>query len=263
MAGGLIQLIIKGPQDFFFINNPEISFFKKVYKKHTDFTIDTKEILSNSESSFGNISSFKIERYGDLISNISLHVILPSLNNQIFFKKNIICTNDIDIDCFCEKCIKNQSDNIYGWTNSIGNVLIKSAQLIIDDIVIDTQYGEWNEIWSDMTFNLDKKKGYNEMIGKSDNFSPKTYSDKLELIIPLNFYFSKNIGLALPIVALHNNNININIEWRDFNDCWICNQNNSKPLIIPNFFSSLYIYYIFLELDERQIFIQDKQLFLI
>ena len=63
MAGGLIQLIIKGPQDFFFTENPEISFFKKIYKKHTDFTIETKEIFLNSESTFDSISTFKIESF--------------------------------------------------------------------------------------------------------------------------------------------------------------------------------------------------------
>ena len=263
MAGGLIQLIIKGPQDFFFTDNPEISFFKKIYKKHTDFTIETKEIFLNSESSFDSISTFKIEKYGDLISNISLHVFLPSLNNKIFNKKNIICTKDIEIDCFCNNCIKKQLEKIYGWTNSIGHVLIESAQLEIDNIIIDTQYGEWLEIWSEMSLSNDKKKGYNEMIGKQENINPKTFSDKLELIIPLNFYFSKNIGLALPIIALYKNDINVKIKWRKFNDCWICNQYNSKPLIIPNFFASLYIDYIYLELEERKRFIEDKNLYLI
>jgi hypothetical protein len=264
MPGGLLQLIAKGPQDIFLIDNPEISFFKTVYKKHTPFAIETKEQYFNNVF-FGNKSVCNITKDGDLISNMCAKISLPSLNTQNILKNTKLCIKDFDIDCFCEKCSKKTPDTVFGWTNSIGHVLIEYVELEIGGYIVDKQYGEWFEIWAEISQTAEKKPGYCEMIGKRDpgSFKPSTFSDKLDIIVPLNFYFSRNIGLALPLVALYKNEIYVNIKWRNFDDCWICNKANVKPTYTPNFTASLYVDFVFLELYERKKFASENHLYLI
>ena len=264
MAGGLLQLLVKGPQDIFLTDEPEISFFKTVYKKHTAFAIETKEQYLNYIN-FGLKSVCLIPKDGDLISNISVKISLPSLNTSNAIKNTNICVKDIDIDCFCEKCSKKAVETIFGWANSIGHLLVEYAELEIGGYIIDKRYGEWFEIWSEISQTSEKKPGYSEMVGKRDpvSFKPNTFSDSLELIVPLDFYFTKNIGLALPLIALYKNDIFVNIKWRSFDDCWICNKPNIKPNGIPKISAVLYVDYVFLELWEREKFINDNHLYLI
>jgi hypothetical protein len=263
MTGGLIQLIARGPHDIFLTENPEISFFKTVYRKHTPFAIETKEQYFNSVS-FGSKSVCNISKDADLISNIALRISLPSLNQNIIKNKNI-CLKDIDDECFCEKCSKKNTDIIFSWVNTIGHVLVEYAELEIGGYTIDKQYGEWMEIWSELTQTAEKKPGYNEMIGKREpsTFKHTTFNENLELIIPLNFYFSKNIGLAIPLISLYRNDIFINIKWRDFDSCWISNKKIKKPNIVPKFCALLYVDYIYLDFFERKKFAVENHLYLI
>lgn len=241
MAGGILQLMIKGPQDIFITENPELSFFKTVFKKHSAFSIETKEQFFNSIS-FGSKSICPIAKDGDLISNISVRITLPSLN----LRKGDGC------------------DTIFGWANSIGHLMIEQAELEIGGYIIDRRFGEWFEIWSEISQTTEKKPGYAEMIGKRDpiSFKPDSLSNSLDLIIPLDFYFTRNIGLALPIIALYKNDIFVNIKWRDFNDCWICNKPNVRPDYVPRFSAVLYVDYVYLELWEREDFINKSHLYL-
>ena len=242
MAGGILQLMIKGPQDFFITDNPELSFFKTVFKKHSVFSIETKEQFFNSIN-FGFKSTCTIAKDGDLISNISVRIKLPSLNQP---RKGETC------------------ETIFGWSNSIGHLLIEYVELEIGGYIIDKRYGEWFEIWSEISQTAEKKPGYAEMIGKRDpiSFKPDSLSNGLDLIVPLDFYFTKNIGLALPIIALYKNDIFVNIKWRSFNDCWICNKPNVIPDYIPKFSAVLYVDYVYLELWERDDFVKNSHLYL-
>jgi len=244
MAGGILQLMIKGPQDLFITENPELSFFKTVFKKHAAFAIETKEQYFNSVC-FGAKSVCQIAKDGDLITNISVRITLPSLNSS---KSN-------QAGC----------DTVFGWANSIGHLMIEYVELEIGGYIIDKRYGEWFEIWSEISQTTEKKPGYAEMIGKRDpiSFKPDSLSQSLDLIIPLDFYFTKNIGLALPLLALYKNDIFVNIKWRDFNDCWICNKQNVRPDCVSKFSAVLFVDYVYLELWEREDFIQKSHLYLI
>jgi hypothetical protein len=241
MAGGILQLLIKGPQDIFITENPELSFFKTVFKKHSAFSIETKEQFFNSIC-FGTKSICQIAKDGDLISNISVRITLPSLN----LKKK-------------ENC-----DIIFGYANSIGHLMIEYVELEIGGYIIDKRFGEWFEIWSEISQTAEKKPGYAEMIGKRDpiSFKPDSLANGLDLIVPLDFYFTKNIGLALPIIALYKNDVYVNIKWRNFNDCWICNKPNIRLDCIPRFSAVLYVDYVYLELCEREDFIKNSHLYL-
>lgn len=251
MTGALIQLVSIGKQDKFFIGKPEFSFFKKVYKRYCNFAIETKEILFSGNSDFGKKTSAVIKKDGDLISDIALNIHLGSLNSNTSNIDNN-CANDIN-----EKVI-------FSWVNSIGHVLLEYVEIEIGGCVIDKHYGEWYEIWNELSMTYDKKKGYNQLIGKVNNigYSYTTFQNELNLIIPLQFWFCKYISLALPCIAILNQEININIKWKEFNDLWICNYKDKTPKI-PAFKSSLLINYIYLDADERREIVKKKHYILI
>ncbi len=258
MGGGLIQLIAIGEQDQFLTGNPQITFFKSVYKRHSNFSMEVRSQIFSGGVSFGAKNSCKINKDGDLISDLSLYVKLDSLNVS---NLNNICIKELNMNCPCNKC--NES-NIFSYVNSIGHALIEYVELEIGGYLIDKQYGEWFEIWSELTQNNEKKYGYNELIGKKDisGFNIQSFNDNLELLIPLNFWFTKNIGLAIPCIAITKHDIVFNIKWRSFDQLWISNFKNVEP-IIPKFEAFLYVEFIYLDLKEREKFSQKTHFYLI
>ena len=84
MAGGLIQLVAVGIQDIYLIGNPEITFFKTVYKKHTNFSMESMQQPIEGRTDFGQQIEIPIQRKGDLIKDIIIEVLLPYYQQVIF-----------------------------------------------------------------------------------------------------------------------------------------------------------------------------------
>ena len=241
MPGGLIQLIAVGDQDNYLTKQPEITFFKTVYRRHTNFSIETYEEVFINGTGFDKKITCNIQRHGDLLSNICLQVELPSLNK----------------DSDKNKC--------FSWVNAIGHVLIEYVEIEIGGNIIDKQYGEWLEIWSEFTQTSEKKIGYNEMIGKNDSFNCQN-KNALTLFIPLNFWFCRNIGLALPLISLQYHSVKINIKINSFDKCWVSikgTPDGKKPEEINQIKTSMLIDYVFLDLKERRKFAQQSHMYLI
>lgn len=247
MPGGIIQLVAIGEQDKFLTGDPQITFFKSIYKRHTNYATEVKNLTFNGCVSFGGFSSCIIPKDGDLLYDILLQINLGSLNTR---NKNIVCVKDLNMNCSCKKCNKK---NIYSWVNSIGHAIFEHIDIEIGGQLIDRQYGEWMEIWGELTQNYEKRYGYNELIGKKEEagFNINSFNDELELLVPLNFWFCKNIGHVLPLISITGHDIKINIKWRKFNDLWISNNKNSNP-IEPKFNANLLINYIYLDVNERK-----------
>ena len=264
MGGGLVQLISTGEQDNYITFQPEITFFKTVYLRHSNFSIETKESMFQNVS-FGQKSVCKISRDGDLISNMSIHIELGSLNSN---KKNNndsnVCIKDLELECCCDKCNKINSDTIFGWINGIGHAIIESVDIDIGGYTIDKQYGEWLDIWTELAQTSEKRAGYYEMVGKKDfsAFKVTTFRDNMTLIVPLNFWFCRNIGLSIPLISLTNHDVTVSVKWRDFNQLWISNKSYEKPNI-PSFNAHLMIDYIYLDLYERKKFASENHIYLI
>jgi hypothetical protein len=92
MAGGLIQLVISGKEDTALTHNPEITFFKKVYKRHTNFSMELKEIYTDQQADYGNIISFKLDN-ADMIHRCFIEVNLPKLS---FTDQSILDQNNLN-----------------------------------------------------------------------------------------------------------------------------------------------------------------------
>lgn len=217
MGRGLIQLIVWGEQDVFLMDDPEITLFKTVYYKHTPFSIETVEEFFENDVNYGKTSKCCLNKIGDLVSNMCLQIHLPSLNNSYYEymnalnkttktshdhnKNNCGCGSSYNqylpietrCKCACPSCLDYlyREDVQFSWVNSIGHALIESIEIQIGGVTIDRQYGEWLEIWTELTQPQEKKIGYYTMIGKVDAaaFNACTFSDELDLLVPLNFWF--------------------------------------------------------------------------
>lgn len=198
MGGGLMELIARGVQDIFLIGNPHITFFKSVYRRHTNFAI--QPILQTIDGSidFNKKVEAKIARSGDLLSTLLLEIDLPELS----------ATGGSPIS----------------WINSVGHGIIDYVEVEIGGQTIDKHYGEWLEIWSELTLDESYQNGYGNMISKYDSFT--TVTGPLTLSIPLQFWFCRNIGLALPLIALQYHDIKIIIKFRKFSELWTFGPND-------------------------------------
>ena len=253
MGGGLLQLVAYGAQDVYLTGNPQITFFKVVYRRHTNFAIEAIEQTATGGTSLGSRATFQLTRNGDLIHRI------------YFYGK-----------------IKNNSDTV-GNTNKValvpnfGQKLLKTIELEIGGQRIDKHYSEWLYIWNELSLPIGKREGYYKMVGanKDNNCTQLNESQSYELYVPLEFWFCRNVGLALPLIALQYHEVKINIEYETaanlfdkdtknttFNDSITKNSNytvNNISLVD----SKLWVDYIFLDTDERRRFAQLSHEYLI
>ena len=195
MTGGLIQLVSHGIQDIFLTTDPQITFFKAVYRRYTNFTIEAIPLQFLYKPDFGKRVTCMISRNGDLIGKMYIVIDLPAIPEF----------RDDDI-------IK------FAWVRKIGYAIIKQVEIEIGDALIDRQYGDWLNIWSELT--TSNYYDINAMIGNvKELIEPTNGKRSYRLYIPLQFWFNKTAGLALPIVALQYDYIKLNLDLSEFNKC--------------------------------------------
>ena len=234
MGGGLLDLVAKGGQDIYFICNPEISFFKKVYKRHTNFSIEQQKYLFDGDLDFGRKTTFTLPRKGDLVKNMFLQFELPKLSTA-------------------------------KYVNYIGYSIIEYIEISIGEQIIDRLTGEWMYIQNELSYSNNKKEGYNKMIGGKSFSGYKTDNANAEgtYIVPINFWFTKDIGLALPLVALQYHDVKITLKLRELKDLFISTTGNLPTGIFKLTNCHINLEYIYLDSKERKIFAQSNHEYLI
>ena len=247
MTGGLLQLSASGAQDLYLTGNPQITFFVGVYRRYTNFAIQNISQYFNGNADFGQKVYCQVDRIGDLINQVFLRIKLPSLIPYNYTDEN---GNLVE----------------YYWVNSVGQSIIKIIEIEIGGVVIDRQYGLWMQIWSDLTVPVGKRLGFNQMIGQSESNINLNNNVALNLYVPLYFWFCRNIGLSLPLIAIQSQEVRFNVTFRNYDEL-IISSNGSKintdnnPIQI--FQTYLDIDYIFLEDEERKIFAKNNHQYLI
>ena len=246
MGGGLLQLVAYGAQDVYLTGNPQITFFKVVYRRHTNFSLESIQQSINGNFDWGNRVSCQISRNGDLVHKMYVEVELEKLydGNSIV---NIL-TQDLD-----------------RYVNFIGHRLLKSVEVEIGGQKIDKQYSHWMYIWNELSLPFGKMDGYQEMIGADTDMT--SFKDN-KVYIPLEFWFCRNIGLALPLIALQYHEVKINIEIETFDNCtyngtaYVKNTTGTvNRKSIKN--ATIWCDYVFLDTDERKRFAQLSHEYLI
>lgn len=212
MAGAsLIQLVALGVQDTYLTSDPQITFFKIIYRRHTNFAIESIRQNFLSKADFGENAQCIVSRLGDLMHRIFVHVEIPSIP---------LFTN-----------LNGEPDQIkkFAWVQNLGYSLIKSTTFEIDSKPIDTQYGEWMYIWSELSGR--NPHLLNKLIGNVEALYDFSNGKKsMELFIPLEFYFCRNPGLSVPLIALSSSEIKITIRFRSFLE--VCRIGPTSSIII-------------------------------
>merc|ERR1711966_363169 len=227
MGGGLMQLVAYGAQDIYLTGNPQITFFKVVYRRHTNFSMESIEQTFNGAADFGKRVTCTVSRNVDLMHRVYLQVTVPEIDN---------------------------SDSTSDWVDWLGHALIKNVEVEIGGQRVDKHYGDWMHIWNELTQSAGKKDGYGTMVGE-------TVDGKTDLYIPLEFWFCRNPGLALPLIALQYHEVKINLEFRSAAECM---DGTTTPSTTPSLLAaSLYVDYIYLDTDERRRFAQVSHEYLI
>ena len=212
MGGALLQLVAYGAQDVYLTGNPQITYFKVVYRRHTNFSMECIEQTFNGTPGAEKKVSCTITRNGDLIG--AMHIKL--LTSGATFTEFVDIIKDVEIEIGGQK--------------------------------IDKHYGKWFDIWHELTV--------------SHMYGPKYHRDHLipetsgtSQYVPLHFWFNRNIGCALPLIALQYHEVKINITFGDGGISSLANYDFST--------AKLWVDYIYLDDDERKRFAKMSHEYLI
>jgi len=254
MGGGYIQLVALGAQDMYITGNPQISFFKAVYRRHTNFSIECIQIQhAGTISEGGGILDFKVGRHADLLYKTYLEIDFPEQPGI-------------------------QSTGYINYTNSTANALIKKIDMEIGNKLIDRHYGMWydirNEIYEKQFYEhylTNKQVNANTEIANYE----QTTLPQLKVYLPFHFWFCNNPGLALPLIALQYHDVDFKVTYRalkhlivgagtisknnDPNDQ--INNLNELSLTPPSI--KLWANYIYLDTEERKRFAQSSHEYMI
>lgn len=395
MAGGLIQIATYGSQDIYLTGTPEITFFNVVYRRHTNFAIESIKLDFDNTVGFGKEAEITIPKIGDLINKMYVEITLPtmdlkrqpisdilirlaqeSLNTKLGDLNIVLLFMELNrqayanaYDLYIAENIQNASlmaeeallafagigaqaviDNMialllnsqtyeyieislyymasnyvtgitkeelfnifsegigksirlqdyyrkqveaaeiivndmknpnlkFAWINKIGHAIMESIEIKIGGHKIDKHYGDWLNIWHELSGNINKEYIYNKMIGNIDiltNFD-RTVKQEYLLDVPLQFWFCQHSGLSLPLIALEYHDVSLNIKFRKIEEVGyiedgetiiIRDNSNIYLMELPaetgiNIKAQLIIDYIYIDSAERRRFAQSSHEYLI
>jgi hypothetical protein len=292
-----MQLVAYGAQDVYLTGNPQITFWKVTYRRYTNFAMESIEQTFNGQADFGRRVTCTISRNGDLAYRTYLQVTLPEINQAM-------SNNGTG---------KGYANNgVYArWLDFPGEQMISTVEVEIGGQRIDRQYGDWMHIWNQLTLSAEQERGYYKMVGNTTQLTyitdpsfanvdgpcdsdaprqvcaPRNALPETTLYVPFQFWYCRNPGLALPLIALQYHEVKINLDIRPIDemlwavsalDCGVLQMEEtsasgpgygspgSKVTTAYNqslVAASLYVDYVFLDTDERRRMAQNPHEYLI
>lgn len=199
MGLGLLLLVSVGKENLYLSAQPEITFFKKAYKRHTNYSIEPTPQYFKTTPDFGRRCTVSVAKNADLAGMTWLYVELPYIQLEN----------------------KTTSNKKFAWVNKIGLALINFIEIEIAGSIIERHYGDWLNIWNEITVSTGHKPGYNKLIGNIPELTGYSKTKQSHILyIPLAFWFCQDVGLALPLIALTHNDIKIHVEFNDIDKCY-------------------------------------------
>jgi hypothetical protein len=249
MGGGLLQLVAYGAQDAYITGNPHITFWKVLYKRHTNFAIEAMRVNFTGAPTYGQRIVAVVNRNADLVWKTYVEVTLP------------------------DTTVGSTVNWTAGAQRRLGYLLLQQIEVEIGGQIIDRHYGEWLYLWETLTADFDTAMKLDQMVGgqySGTTSSFQTCNGRTNVLyIPLQFWFNRNPGLALPLIALQYHEVRFNIILND-----AINLVSGTPasagtiatqasLLQPLRDMALYLDYIYLDVDERRRFAQESHEYLI
>jgi len=243
MTGGIMSLLAVGAQDVYLTVEPQMSYFKQVYQRPTNFGMQSIRIAFNSAPVLGQSTGTficQLGRYGDLIKDIALQLTLPAIYSDDNYR--------------------------FRWITNMQHYMLVQYSVNVDTYTIDTRYGEWLDIWNEISLPIDKKTAFNNLVGNTQNYMNPTNITPIVIIqnnriayssypvstgpnnptlaakdiyIPLDFWFCKNPALALPLIALQYQNITVNIIFNAIENLYQVYDHNTGLYVSPNTYNNL------------------------
>jgi hypothetical protein len=260
MGGGLLQLVAYGAQDAYLTGNPHITFWKILYKRHTNFAVEAFRVNFTGAPTYGQRVVAVVNRNADLVWNTYVEIVLPDTEGTTINPTS------------------NDSDDIIwsaGARRRLGYLMLQQIEVEIGGQIIDRHYGEWLYLWETLTSNFDNSVKLDALLGGQYQNAPstsKTCGGRPPVIyVPLQFWFNRNPGLALPLIALQYHEVRFNITLQDAVNLVSANDNNTSAntvskaaaILPPLKDMALYIDYVYLDVDERRRFAQESHEYLI
>lgn len=242
-----MQLVAYGAQDIFLTGSPQITFFKVAYRRHTNFSLECIE-HTITQTRLGSRGDVTILRNGDLVTKAYVRARMSSVD------ASKINGNDFD-----------KENSKFAWVRKFGHALIKQVEIEIGGSRIDRQFGQWLDIWYELTHTEEQKHGYLKMIGDTEENTRfetvredgRTFKEEFLVYVPLRFWWNRIIGLALPLIALQYHEVRLHIDFEEARKLYITN--------IPNFDTYnlvaikdavVLVDYVYLDVNERRRFAQ-------
>ena len=247
MGGGLMQLVAYGAQDIYLTGNPQITFFKVVYRRHTNFSMESIQQTINGSIDYGKSVTTTISRNGDLIGRTYLEFDISGLSNN----------DDIG--------------------PNLGSALIDNVELEIGGQMIDRHYGHWMETWAELT-EPNPSGHVGVMVNDGTMVSGTTFQNMSRMggvegitsngtalgtfWVPLQFWFCRNPGLALPLIALQYHEVKLKIVFNP--ETYMITANGTVQTGAASTLGcKVWVDYIYLDTDERRRFAQVSHEYLI
>ena len=246
MGGGIISLVANGAQDVYLTGSPQITYFKVIYRRYTNFAMETIEQAIDSAKPGGRYS-VQVQRNGDLATKTALRIKLPAVTTDV-------------LSSGAEKV---------AWVRRLGHALLGSVEVKIGGMIIDKHVGVWLDVFYELTHTTSEERGYRALIGDVDELTQLTgrptpgattreiLLPEYTLYIPLQFWFCRNYGLALPLIALQYHEVRLDIWLQDVSMlmCWT---GTSAPNMSNYQFqeAGVMIDYVYLESGERRKYAQ-------
>jgi len=304
-----MQLVAYGAQDVYLTGNPQITFWKVTYRRHTNFAVESIEQTFNGQADFGRRVQCTVSRNGDLAYRTYLQVTLPEVDGT----SPSGTAGGQNSDAFAAR-----------WLDYPGEQLVSQVEVEIGGQRIDRQFGDWMHIWNQLSLSDAQKRGYEKMVGQTTNLTYLTNPNRnnganspcaggvnsshecevrralpqTTLYVPLQFWFCRNPGLAIPLIALQYHEVKINLEFNTLDQClWAVKTNQfglpandvcgtagasdaalggggATDTVVPGradraynscclVSASLFIDYVFLDTDERRRMAQNPHEYLI
>jgi hypothetical protein len=239
MGGGLLQLVAYGAQDAYLSGNPQITFWRGLFKRHTNFAMEPFRVNLTGQAAWGTKHSAILGRHADLVSSAYVEVELTGGSDVL----------------------------VYGANRQGAFNLLEYVELDIGGQVIDRQYGEFMWLWSSLAHPTDARANM-DLMADTQNTSNRPCAatgrpTRTNLTyIPLMFFFCRNPGAALPLIALQYHEVKINLLWNKANLIFQTPQTGNVTSTGPAQ-ANLLIDYVYLDVEERRRMAQESHEYLI